>query len=167
MELAELNQLGRKHHQEFYAYALRLTGDAERAKDLVQDTIYTVLKHHGTFQDGTSFTAWVRTIIKNIFTSGYRKQKRRRALLDANPPRKAWMVDKEVINPAIENLLLEDLLQFVDELPEPYRSTFLLHYRGLRHEDIALRTGVVVGTSKSRLFTARKLLQRRMAEQYR
>jgi RNA polymerase sigma-70 factor (ECF subfamily) len=59
-----------------------------------------------------------------------------------------------------EHLLESDLIQMVLELPDGYRTVFsLFAIEGYKHEEIAEKLSISVGTSKSQLSKARKLLQ--------
>lgn len=162
MSIQELRHLGERHHQEFQAFAFGLTQDTERARDLIQDSIYLVIKYRDSFRAGTNFSSWVKTIIRNTFITDYRRGARRRTLLDKKPPTDNWITHTVSENPAEANLGLEELLQLVNELPPPYRQAFQLYASGLKHAQIALRLHAPVGTIKSRVFTAKRLLRERI-----
>jgi RNA polymerase sigma-70 factor (ECF subfamily) len=80
----EISRLSHRFYPEYRSFALNLTRDEESAADLLQETIYLVLKNHERFTKGTNLQAWVKTIIRNTFISGYRKQKRRQEITDEN-----------------------------------------------------------------------------------
>src|SRR4029077_20499245 len=64
------------------AFAISLSGNIDRADDLVQETLLRALAHIDSFQPGTNMPAWLFTILRNLFRSEYRK--RRRAVEDAD-----------------------------------------------------------------------------------
>ena len=64
------------------AFAISLSGNVDRADDLVQETILRALANINSFQPGTNLPAWLFTILRNLFRSEYRK--RRREVEDAD-----------------------------------------------------------------------------------
>src|SRR5262245_35134744 len=64
------------------AFAISLSGNVDRADDLVQETILRALANIHSFQPGTNLPAWLFTILRNLFRSEYRK--RRREVEDAD-----------------------------------------------------------------------------------
>src|SRR5215213_1899954 len=64
------------------AFAISLSGNGDRADDLVQETILRALANINSFQPGTNLPAWLFTILRNLFRSEYRK--RRREVEDAD-----------------------------------------------------------------------------------
>jgi len=64
------------------AFAISLSGNVDRADDLVQETLLRALANIHSFQPGTNMLAWLFTILRNQFRSEYRK--RRREVEDAD-----------------------------------------------------------------------------------
>ena len=58
------------------AFAISLCGNIDRADDLVQETLLRALAHIDSFQPGTNMSAWLFTILRNLFRSEYRKRRR-------------------------------------------------------------------------------------------
>jgi RNA polymerase sigma-70 factor, ECF subfamily len=56
--------------------ALSLCGTVDRAADLVQETFLQALIHLESFQPGTNLSAWLVTILRNLFRDQYRKRQR-------------------------------------------------------------------------------------------
>src|SRR5256885_15194050 len=63
------------------AFAISLSGNGDRADDLVQETLLRALANIDSFQPGSNLPAWLFTILRNLFRSDYRK--RRRGVEDA------------------------------------------------------------------------------------
>ena len=58
------------------AFAMSLSGNLDRADDLVQETLLRALANIDSFRPGTNLTAWLFTILRNHFRSEYRKRRR-------------------------------------------------------------------------------------------
>jgi len=58
------------------AFAISLCGNVDKADDLVQETLLRALSHIDQFQPGTNMSAWLFTILRNLFRSDYRKRRR-------------------------------------------------------------------------------------------
>lgn len=136
------------------AFAISLTGHADRADDLVQDTVMRAWAHAGSFQAGTNMKAWLFTILRNLFTSEYRK--RRREVED---------VDGEYANtlasPAEQegHVSFNDLREALAKLPDDQREAVLLvGASGFSYEEAAEICGCAVGTIKSRVNRGRARL---------
>src|SRR6184192_4446255 len=64
------------------AFAISLSGNADRADDFVQETLLRALANINSFEPGSNMPAWLFTILRNLFRSEYRK--RRREVEDAD-----------------------------------------------------------------------------------
>jgi RNA polymerase sigma-70 factor (ECF subfamily) len=142
--------------------ALRLTEDEDRARDLLQQTGYLAVKHFRSYRTGTNFRAWIKTILRNTFISEYRKTQRRRQIRSAHEPTPGWMTVRTSDNPAEQQLMAEEIHRQIDRLPAIYRRSFRYYLAHLPYREIARYTGVPVGTAKSRVFTARRMLRSRL-----
>ena len=58
------------------AFAISLSGNADRADDLVQETVMRAMANIDLFTPGTNMSAWLFTILRNRFHSEYRKRRR-------------------------------------------------------------------------------------------
>src|SRR6266481_9693615 len=58
------------------AFAISLCGNVDRADDLVQEALLRAMANMGSFQPGTNMSAWLFTILRNVFRSEYRKRRR-------------------------------------------------------------------------------------------
>ncbi|MBC6995090.1 RNA polymerase sigma factor [Neolewinella lacunae] len=164
LTVQELKQMGQEHLPEFRALALQLTADRDAAEDLLQDTIFLILKYRDQFEAGSNFSAWVKTIIRNTFITDYRKKKRRKELLDKAKSLEFWTGDRITYNQAESSLGAEEIMGLIEALPSIYRRAFQLFCQGMKYQEIALLTGVPIGTAKSRVFTARQELKKQLSQ---
>ena len=148
-------------------YALKLTLDHNKAKDLFQETAYRAIKHAHRCLPDTNTQAWLVTIMRNLFINDYRKKKRRATLQDGST--NTYLLDsssKMVPNDGELNVQYEDLFDLVERLDDHLRIPFLMTYEGYKYEEIAEKLNVPLGTIKSRIFFARKRMQESIKHKY-
>ena len=158
----EIQYLSQRFHPDYRPFALTLTRDEDKAADLLQEAIYLVIKNHERFTKGTNLQAWIKTIIRNVFITGYRKGKRRQEITEENVPANNWANITTEENPAESMIGAEEIMAKIEDLPAIYRRSFRLHLHGIKYKDIATMTGVPVGTAKSRVWTARNMLRAKL-----
>jgi RNA polymerase sigma-70 factor, ECF subfamily len=136
------------------AFGISLTSRADRADDLVQETLMKAWKHHDSFEPGTNIKAWLYTILRNEFYSQLRK--RRREVEDADghySSRVAVQAEQH------GHLDMADLKTALQQLPEDQReAVILVGASGFSYEEAAAICNVAIGTIKSRVNRARKKL---------
>jgi len=149
------------------AFSLKLTGNNVDAEDLYQDTAVRIITNADKYKPGTNFKAWAVTIMRNIFINNYRKKVRRNMIIDQTPNN--YYInsgDRTVDNDGETNVTFKELMALVDTLPEDFKRPFLMAYEGYKYEQIAEQLGSPLGTIKSRIFFARKKLQKMYDENY-
>lgn len=136
------------------AFAISLSGNADRADDLVQEALVKAWDKIDTFQAGTNLKAWLFTILRNAYFSEFRK--RRREVADGDGEYSA----KLSVQPAQHGHLdLNDLVAALEQLSEDQREAILLvAAEGFSYEEAAEISGCAVGTVKSRVNRARARL---------
>jgi RNA polymerase sigma-70 factor, ECF subfamily len=161
---ATFEQEALPHLDTLYRVALRLTGEPAAAEDLVQETMLRALKAWHSFQTGTNARAWLVTILRNQFINGWRSRRRAPAAVDFETiPELPDVSDPDPEGRFFRDLVDEEVLAAVDALPDDFREVLVLSdMEGLPYAEIAEALGVPVGTVKSRLFRARRILQGRL-----
>jgi RNA polymerase sigma-70 factor (ECF subfamily) len=136
------------------AFAISLSGQVDRADDLVQDTLLRALSHIDRFERGTNLNAWLFTILRNLFHSEYRKRRREVEDVDGSyAARLKTHPDQQ------SHLDYEDFLTALTKVPPDQREALLLvAAQGLSYEEAAEVCGVPLGTVKSRVNRARNRL---------
>ena len=133
------------------AFAFSLCGNADRADDLVQETLMKAWINQTSFTQGTSMSAWLFTILRNVFYSEYRK--RRREVEDAEGTMAARLVSVPEQNGHMD---LQDLRAALLKLPAEQREALILvGGSGFAYEEAAQICGCALGTLKSRVNRAR------------
>ena len=157
------------HLDTLYRVALRLTGDDAAAQDLVQDTMLRALRGWSGFRPGSNARAWLVTILRNTFINDYRRRRREPALVELDGERTQAIYDAVAeTDPEghfFSRILDTRVLEAVDRLPADFREVLVLSdMEGLSYAEIVSALGIPLGTLKSRLFRARRLLQRELYE---
>lgn len=148
-----------------YRVARRFTRRPDDASDFVQETMLRAYRTFQGFQPGTNIRAWLFTILYSILTNDWRRRQRapEEISLEVIEERFGGAVRASGVDPESNLLQRLDASPEVDsalrELPEEYRAAVLLvDVEELAYEEAAEVLGCPVGTVRSRLHRARKLL---------
>lgn len=143
------------------AFSLKLTGNESDANDLYQDTAFRIISNADKYQPDTNFKAWAVTIMRNIFINNYRKRVRRGTILDQTPNNFYINSGTQAIeNDGEAHMAYKELLRMVSSLPEDFKRPFWMAYKGYKYDEIAEKLDAPLGTIKSRIFFARRKLQK-------
>ena len=141
-------------------FALKLTRDMDDANDLLQDTMVKAFTNKDKFTDGTNLKAWLYTIMKNTFITNYQRMIRRGTFVDTTENLHFLNSGSAVIeNGVFGDFTMKDITKAIDNLDEVYKSPFLMHYRGFKYHEIAIKLNIPIGTVKNRIHIARKILK--------
>lgn len=171
-DAAAFDTLVTRHTSDIYSLLLRLTEDAEEARDLTQETFLRALKAIKNFRGDADLKTWLYRIAINESRNRFRWWKRRsRNLtisLDAendsseNPLSERISGDSE--NPEVETLRRERqtaLRKALRKLSVTYREAIILRdIEGLSYEEVAAALETNVGTVKSRISRGREELRK-------
>lgn len=157
------------HLDALYRVALRLSGNASDAEDLVQDTMLRAYRSWESYTPGTNAKGWLLTILRHLFINEYRRRSRHPETVDVDtiePFALFQEVQEEDPQGAFFDRIVDDeVLRAVDQLPEAFREAVTLSdVEGLSYEEVAKVLDVPVGTVKSRLYRGRRLLQAKLYE---
>ncbi|GAB3007995.1 RNA polymerase sigma factor [uncultured Cyclobacterium sp.] len=141
-------------------FALKLTRDMDDANDLLQDTMVKAFTNKDKFTDGTNLKAWLYTIMKNTFITNYQRMVRRGTFVDTTENLHFINSGATIIeNDVYGDFAMNDITKAINQLDEVYRTPFLMHYRGFKYHEIAIKLNIPIGTVKNRIHIARKLLK--------
>src|SRR6202043_686398 len=136
------------------AFAISLSGNVDRADDLVQETLLRALVNIDSFQPGTNMSAWLFTILRNHFHSEYRK--RRREVEDGDGSYAETLKSQPDQTARLE---FQEFRAALAKLPADQREALILvGASGFSYEETADICGCAVGTIKSRVNRARSKL---------
>ena len=163
MSVTEFNQMLLSNAEYLKPFAVTLTRDSETAKDLLQETMYRALANREKYNAGTNLKAWLYTIMRNIFINNYRRNAKQHTIFDNSP--NEYLLNQNrysTVNTAELNLAMKDIQAAVYHLPEIFRNPFMLYFEGYKYHEIADILTEPLGTIKSRIHFARKLLKQQV-----
>ncbi len=154
------------HMDALYNFALKMTGDADDAQDLVQETFLKAFRFFDKFERGTNCKAWLFRILKNSFINDYRKSSKEPDKVDYDDIQNFYenikatdIKTQHAEADVFSKLLDDDISSAISDLPEDFRTVIILSdIEGFNYEEIADFIDCPVGTVRSRLHRARKML---------
>jgi RNA polymerase sigma factor (sigma-70 family) len=162
MSIIEFNHSLVKNADYLRPFAISLTRDPEAAKDLLQETMYRALANQDKYRSGTNIKAWLFTIMRNIFINDYRRTKNQ-GIIEQSPDELFGESSAMAIaNNAESILVMKDVQTAIHKLPNIFRDPFILFFEGYRYHEIAVILSEPLGTIKSRIHFARKLLKEQL-----
>lgn len=154
------------HTSALFNYAMRITGDSDDADDLVQETLLKAFRFFDKFEKGTNSKAWLFRILKNSYINEYRRQVKEPNKVDYEDVQNFYenikatdIKTQHYEEDAFNNLLDDNISNAITKLPEDFRTVIILSdIEGYTYEEIADFVDCPVGTVRSRLHRARKML---------
>ena len=159
MSIQEFNSLVVNNADGLKPFAITLTRDHEAAQDLYQETLYKAFAHRDKYQPGTNIRAWLCTIMRNIFINEYRRNERKRLVMDAvqyGEKTASYTASAE------SSIRLKEINTAIYNLPGIFKKACLLYLQGYKYNEIAVALNEPLGTIKSRIHFARKMLQKQI-----
>lgn len=155
-----------EYERAVYAIAQRMTGNAEDAADMTQETFIKAYNSLSSFRGDSKFSVWLYRIANNVCLDFLRSRSRRPTVSlsteDDDGEETQLDIADESQSPELllESALTRDAVRRgLDSLPPDYKQILLLReIQGLSYEEIAAALGIESGTVKSRIFRARKRL---------
>lgn len=149
--------LYREHHRRVYAVALRMVKNAAVAEDVVQDAFVEAWTSLPSFRGDSRFGTWIHGVAVRTALHALRSERRRVRRSERYGAERY----EDTLRAASPDTRI-DVERAVAALPERARATLLLHMAGFDHAAIAEQLEVTVGTVKSQLHRARRLVLERI-----
>ncbi len=159
-----------------YKAAYHLTRNQDESEDLVQEAAIQAYRAFHTFEPGTNFKAWFLRILTNLFYSRHRKQKREPQRVDLEEAPDLYLYtqaqnvhlqsrNSDPATTVLSKLDMETVQTALATLPEEYRVVATMYFVDeFSYQEIADMIDCPIGTVRSRLHRARKLLQKSLWE---
>lgn len=165
MDQQGFKELVVKHEAVLKASAFYMTRNTVLAKDLLQDTLLKALSNSDKFVTGSNMEAWLHVIMRNTLYNMTRRAAVKRKTVDEAD---AMTSEPPSLEPSVNGgdsvIIQRDLQNAIDSLPEIFRIAFSMFVKGYKYHEIADATAVPIGTVKTRIFIARKMLKEQLDE---
>jgi RNA polymerase sigma factor (sigma-70 family) len=142
------------YNKAMYSVAFRILNDYDNAHDVLQEGFIEVFRDISKFRQEATLGAWIKAIIV------------RKALLKLKFESRFETIDPLQHDSAIvwpDHLTGADLDREIRALPAGYRAVFtLIEVEGYSHKEVAQMLQISEGTSKSQLYHAKKMLQKKL-----
>ncbi|MCH2034421.1 MAG: sigma-70 family RNA polymerase sigma factor [Tenacibaculum sp.] len=149
-----------RYKDSLFSISLKYCTTKEEAKDNLQDTFLDIFLNIKKYKHKGSFEGWMKRIAINKAIDRYKKNTK------TNPIDNFNVESEEILIDNIDEVPLNVILSFVQNLPNQYRLVFNLYeLDNYSHKEIAKLLSISTGTSKSNLFRAKKILKDNI-EQY-
>jgi RNA polymerase sigma-70 factor (ECF subfamily) len=168
----EFESAAMEHIDSLFNFGMRMTGNREAAEDLVQETYLKVHRFSHTFKDGSNLKAWLFKILRNTFINTFRKKIKEPKSVHYDEVEDFYLFNKikneskedssklSENNENVYEFFEDEVKNAVNNLPLAFREVVLYSdIEELSYGEISEIVGCPIGTVKSRLFRARKLLQ--------
>lgn len=146
-------QLYRKYSPILFGMSLKYSRNKTEAEDNLHDSFMTIFDKIGQYSGKGSFEGWMKRITVNTVFQKYRKEEYLNVVSENT--------EEEIeVDSGFQEIDLQTLLQYIQELPNKYRLTFNMYVLdGYSHKEISEKLGTSPGTSKSNLARARMILR--------
>lgn len=157
MSEPDFEQAVNSYYEGLYRFGYSLTGNADDAFELTQETFARFLSKHGQIRDGGKIKAWLSTTLYRTFLGWKRREAR-------HPHIELSLVQDElpVLRPeAMDKLEREEVCQALFQVEERYRTPLALYYfEQLSYVEISEVLEIPIGTVMSRLSRGKELLRK-------
>lgn len=157
----------KKFYTYFYSYAtsvcMRYVHTDDDAMEIVNDGFLKIFRELASFKPRyeaveVSLKGWVKRIMVNTAIDHFRKNHRYQMNVSIDNTKFHWADEAETI---LDKMSYQEIIQLVQQLSPVYRTVFNLYaIEGFKHEEIAKRLNISVGTSKSNLAKAKMNIQK-------
>ncbi|NVO03302.1 MAG: RNA polymerase sigma factor [Bacteroidetes bacterium] len=160
---AAQDQLYKTFASLIFGICLRYCGDYDEAKDVMQEGFIKVFTNISKFRNEGSLEGWIKRIIVNTALDHFKKKQKLYNHTNIDDINELLIENNEDIDPQEEIISEQELLLMIQSLPDGYRMVFNLYaIEDYSHKQIAEMLKISESTSKTQLFKARNLLQKKI-----
>ncbi len=154
--------LYRRNAAKMLGVCLRYSRNKMDAEDILQEGFIKVFRYLKNFKGKGSLEGWIKRIIINTAINYYKANLKHTGQQDITD----YSKDVNLKNEIIDELTINELLEYIRKLPEGYRMVFNLSViEGYSHKEVAEKLNISLNTSKTQLFRARRALRQMIIKQ--
>jgi RNA polymerase sigma-70 factor, ECF subfamily len=152
-EATALEELYDRYRTMAYSIALRVTGDAAAAEDVVQEAFVGAWRNAGRYLEGRgSVKTWLLSIVHHRAVDAVRRRRATTELPDRDAPPPEALTLPDIWPEVAGRMLRLEILAALRTLSDVQREAIeLAYFGGLTQQEIATRTETALGTVKSRM----------------
>lgn len=150
-----------------FSYSLFITGNREKALDLMQDTIVTVLNKKHLYNEEAHFKSWIFRILKNNYLNQIKKDNVRKEVFlgdfsnDGDDSPIFINENNGNLDELSDPILRDKINSVISSIPMDYREVVIfVEIDGMSYEETAKELNIPVGTVMSRLHRGRSYLRK-------
>lgn len=158
----------KKYQNKVANLIFKIIGDQDIVEDLTQEVFLRVMESLKDYKFGSAIYTWIYRITVNICIDEIRKRQRSRAfslenIISQNPKSEP---SHSPVEKTFERKEMREIIEnAISKLPTEYKTVIILReFEDLPYEEIAKILKIRIGTVKSRIFRARKLLAEYLKE---
>jgi RNA polymerase sigma-70 factor (ECF subfamily) len=166
-----------RYSRRAYSLALGVVRNPDDALDVVQDAFIKAHRHLDKFEGQASFYTWLYRIVMNLAIDHIRKHRRQKIVDFSDASVEDGGLGEESLIPRIiggnpgralmDKEIRDRIATALDELSDNHRAVLVMReLEGLSYEEMAAAMGCSKGTIMSRLFHARRNMQKRLVDLY-
>jgi len=168
-----MERLIKENIDTIFSYSLFITGNREKALDLMQDTILTVLNKKHLYKEEDHFRSWIFRILRNNYLNSIKKESVRNetslnGIANDNGEVNLFFPDAGTMSPEDLNdpILKEKISRVIERMPLEYKDVIVLkEIEGFSYEETAQQLQIPIGTVMSRLHRARSYLMKNLTKE--
>ena len=155
-----------EHLPAAHRFAIRLTGDADAAEEVMQEALLKASRSWQSFAGRSTFRTWLYQVVVNAFRD-HRTARASAGRDGKGGPLPEEVVDQRALDPAVQSSAAEQgeqIAALVSALPPRQREVLVLHaYEGLTAAEIAAVLGIEESNARANLHFARQRLKQLLA----
>lgn len=162
-ELAAVDELVARWHAPMWQYMRRMADRNELADELIQETWLRVLRGIANLREPSRLVAWMFGIARHVMMDRLRQKYRQEAFFENALDDLKATADESDEHERRDDI--EDVLEKLENLPLSQRELLTLYYLDeLSIDEVGQVLGIPIGTVKSRLFHARRILKQSLMD---